>query len=432
MKKFKISVLALGLAGALASAPILAAGEAGSANARQDVEALQARQANMDALFNQNNDALIDQDPSLGSSWFNRIKISGVLNTDIGYSDAGTDNKFRSNGFTSLDNFQDNDNSYINVSNSEVDVDAQVNNYVRAHLSFADRDDHDRQDALDSTSAENMSLLDEAYVTFGDLTKSPLMATIGRQYIPFGHYKRHQITPTVVADLAETQATAAKVGFVAGKFVGSAYVFNGLDECHNAVGNVDDNDTIGNGGLDVNYVKNDQNMGYNLGAGYIYNMADVDLISDVITAEANPGSSNGGSYRDRVQGASAHARMNVGPFGAEADYVASIESFDSSDLPWGNGTSGAKPWATNLELDYNFKTAGHDSTAVVSYQHTGEAVALGEPEDRYLVGYNVGVMKNTDVKFQYKRDENYSVSDGAAAGSAGHSNQVDARLAVRF
>lgn len=443
MSKFKISVLALGLAGAIASVPVFAAAEAGSANARQDVEALQARQANMDSLFNQNNDALIDQDPSLGASWWNRIKISGILNVDAGYATSrmGTSDVDTGAGvssFATLDSFQDGDYSNIDLASSEIDVDAQVNSFTRAHVSFAERDDNDRQDDLNSDD-QDMSLLDEAYVTFGDLTKSPLMATAGRQYVPFGFYKRHQITPTVVADLSETQATAAKVGFVAGGLVGSAYVFNGLNERNSSASPTSNHsETIGNGGLDLNYVKNNQNLGYNVGAGYLYNMADVDLISDLITARGNPGAGGANSdnegYYDQVDAASAHARMNMGPFGAEVDYVTALGHFDTNDVPWGQAgnKTGAKPSAVNTEMDYNFKTMGHDSTALVSYQHTSEAVALGEPLNRYLVGYNIGILKNTDLKFQYKHDQNYSHSDGAVSGAGGQSDEVDARVAVRF
>ncbi len=445
MNKFKISVLALGLAGAVASMPALAAGEAGSANSRQDVEALQARQANMDSLFNQNNDALIDQDPSLGSSWWNRIKISGILNVDGSYSDARMKDGYVNTGTITnssvLNSFASGDHSEFDLANSEIDIDAQINNFTRAHVSLAQRDDNDRQDELNSDD-QNMTLLDEAYVTFGDLTKSPFMGTVGRQYVPFGYYKRHQITPTVVADLSETQATAAKAGFVAGNFVGSVYAFNGLDQ-RNASGagaspfgvTSSHSDTIGNGGVDLNYVKQDQNFGYNVGAGYLYNMADVDLISDVITAAGNAGGVSGvEGYKDQVDAVSAHARMNMGPFGAEIDHVSALESFNTNDVPWGarGNKSGAKPSATNLEMDYNFKTKGHDSTAIVSYQRTSQAVALGEPLNRYLVGYNVGILKNTDLKFQYKHDQNYSESDGAVAGSDGSSNEVDARVAVRF
>jgi hypothetical protein len=439
MKKLKVSILALGLAGAVACMPALAAGEAGSANARQDVEALQARQSNMDSLFNQNNDALIDQDPSLGASWWNRIKVSGILNVDAGYSNArmgeGSVITGNAGGFSVLDSYQDGDHSSIDVANSEIDVDAQVNNFTRAHVSFAQRDDNDRQDELNSDD-QDATLLDEAYVTFGDLTKTPFMATVGRQYVPFGYYKRHQITPTVVADLSETQATAAKAGFVSGNLVGSVYAFNGLDERNTAMAPTSSHsDTIGNGGVDLNYVKNDQNLGYNLGAGYLYNMADVDLVSDIITAAGNPGGTTGAEgYKNSVDAASAHARMNMGPFAAEVDYVSALESFNSNDLPYGvNGNkTGARPSAANLEMDYDFKTMGHDSTAIVSYQRTSEAVALGEPLNRYLVGYNVGIMKNTDLKFQYKHDQNYSESDGAIAGSDGSSDEVDARVAVRF
>lgn len=424
MNKFKISVLALGLVGTLSTVSAFAAGEAGSANPNQDIQALQARQAAMDSLFNQNNSSLIDQDPSLGANWFNRIKISGVLSVDAGYSSttAGMGTLLPPGNMNVLSGYGSNDSSYMNLADSQIDVDAQVNNMVRAHVSLADRDDNARQDALNVQ--DNLRFLDEAYITFGDFTRSPVMATLGRQYVPFGNYQRHEITPTVVADLSETQATAAKVGFVSQGLVGSLYMFNGM----NAVTETNSG-SLNNGGFSVDYNKEDQKLGFSLGVAYLYNMMDVDLIHDLMQA-------NGGTYSDRVDAMSAHARVNTGPFAGEVDYVAALQSFNQADLPFSIPAEGAKPTASNFELDYTFQTAGYSSMVLASYQHTTDASALGEPHNRYVVGYNVGLLKNTDLKLQYKRDQNYDSEDGAVSGSNGsladHSNQVDARISVRF
>lgn len=418
---------------------------------RGDVAALQTRANQMDDLINNGESAILTSDPSLGTQWMNRIVVSGQINVDGRISQdnyAGSslisqnfaDNTFNPNyGST----FNKGYSSGLALNDSELDVDAQINCWVKAHLAFTGEDNNSLVDNSDAAQAFNEygrveantlmpdeqklstsdRWIDEAYITLGDMTQTPFFATVGREYVPFGHYQRHELTPDVTTALEETQGTAANLGFVTpvangASVYGSVYALNGLKSYNTNYDSTGvasyyaDPARIENGGADLGVVKKDQQFGYGLGVSYLQNMADVNTVSNVITGYGMGTGNAIGGYSHQVPAVSAYGTFNVGPFAVDLNGVTATRHFASNDLAWTNDggmtNTGAMPWAASAQAGYNFSTAGHDSQVYFNYGHTDEAVALALPENRYLVGYNVGLAKNTTMEFQVMYNDNYS------------------------
>lgn len=65
----------------------------------------------------------------------------------------------------------------------------------------------------------------------------------------------------------------------------------------------------------------------------------------------------------------------------------------------------------------------------MAYQMTEEAVAIGLPETRILLGMGVLVEQDTMVRLEYAMDEDYGVDDG---GTGKEASTLTAQLAVEF
>ena len=170
--------------------------------------------------------------------------------------------------------------------------------------------------------------MDEAYVTVGNLSKYPVYTTIGRQYVPFGVYDRHPIEPTLTQYLTQTQATAAKLGFVMPLgLYGAVYTFRG--QSSNYFNNVRYN--VNN--LEAKWVSAMPTIGricpldYQLSVGYLEDLGDTDWIANV----AGLGVSGGGTGSSDVPAISVDGKISQGPFALHGSYVQALKQFQSND-----------------------------------------------------------------------------------------------------
>lgn len=401
--------------GAVAVPPMTKVGETGKLRnqVNDDQTALQERalQAQeMDAILENNNGVLVDQDPALGNEWFKRIKISGSINFDGRISSRSSGPATNANGgaMSGVSQFSNGYTSGFSLNDSVIQIDAQVNDWTKAHISFTGGDNN--QNFLGgpdlTKNSINNNFIDEAWVTIGDLNKVPVYFTAGRMYADFGNYQTHQLTQKLTTDLTQTQGNIAKLGFESNGFYGGAYAMDGLPT-REANGNVHPN-RLQNGGADLGYAMSSGDFKMDIGASYLYNMADVNLISNFLGGA-------GGSYRAAVGGLSGHGNFQFGPFSLDVNGVTALNKFNTADLTYKG--EGAQPWAAGGELGYNFPVMNHDTKALISYQYAGESVNLALPEQQMLAGYQINLNKLTDVEFQVIRNVDYSKSNGGTGRS---------------
>lgn len=378
-----------------------------------DLNSLKQRVAKIEAVMNQNEGSVLHKDPYLGSDWAKRITVSGEILVDAVFSSSNGRTNLNPAGTDPVTGASTFGNSYFNaysgndiyLNNSQLDVDAYVNNWTRAHISLTGNDPYLVNRRKKNLSGNNDIQLDEAYVTVGDLNMYPVYVTAGRQYIPFGHYTRHQVAQPLTALLQQTQATAAKLGFAtAYGFYGSVYGFRGghrgnLRESNYRVGNfgadlgiTDTNVTLpsGLGGM---------HLGYQLSVSYLNNMSDVDLVSDVLASAAPAGTTGNSSI---VRGLSVDARIATGPFAVWGSYVTALDQFSRGPL---NNT---KPAAWRAAGSYGFRLMDRDTTLSARYQQSTGTRLLGMPRLRGQLDYKVDILKDTYMTFVVFEDKNYN------------------------
>jgi hypothetical protein len=142
-----------------------------------------------------------------------------------------------------------------------------------------------------------------------------------------------------------------------------------------------------------------------------------------------------GTYQSSVGTWSGYVDITSGPYTFSGRYVQSLSVFASNTLSntWMlTDGSTARPWAADLTADIAFTRffcCCKDQHAYIGYQASGNAVNLALPRNRWIAGYGIEVVKNTDFGVQWSRDMDYSSGNN---GTAQISNTFNARVAVRF
>jgi hypothetical protein len=233
-------------------------------------------------------------------------------------------------------------------------------------------------------------------------------------YVPFGLYESHMITDPLTLELGETRESALLLGVDAGGIYGSVYFYNGDTNEASSVAKGDD--TVDQMGFSVGMMLEASDVEMDLGFDYMSNIADSDLIEGVVAP----------TVQDYVSAFGLHGSATFGPFMVLAEIV-NASDFNTADLAF--NSVGAEPFAMALEGAFYTNLLGYDSSIAVGYQYTDEAVGLGLPETRFLVGLGMEIMEQTNLSFEYRYDEDYETGDG---GSGNDGNTFTTQLAVLF
>jgi hypothetical protein len=413
-----VALSILGLAGGLmfANQALAAAGDSGN-----------ARMASLKSFLD-TNQGQVRSFAEKSSDWFNRLSISVMANADYTSSNYTVTENL---GVPSIAGADENSNDLV-LSNLNVFVDYDVSSMVNAHVGFNWFQNQIGYKVYQPHNvAPNTFGVDEAYVTLGDLSASPVYARVGKQYVDFGTYKRFPKTATLTQLLAQTQATAVTVGMIHGSGLQvSGYLFNGTDKSTDANGR----QHVNNGGLHVGYRTAVNGVTMNLAADYMNNF-DSDYVRNVT------GLADGSGYVDRTGAYSLHADVAVNGVDLGVDYVAASSDFNAADLQ--HASVSAKPSAFAVNAGYSFAMMGdYNSRVGVSYQRSKEAsemtgsdigvAGVGQdnlPKSRTTVDYDVEIGKMTTIGLQYRRDKEYNI---AGADNGKKINTGIVRLGVNF
>ncbi|MCB1876661.1 MAG: LbtU family siderophore porin [Chromatiales bacterium] len=317
-------------------------------------------------------------------SWSDRITISGVVEVEA----------------SSARGYDGEDSSDITLATVELGVDAQITDWVGAHvLLLHEEDDTDLE-------------VDEGFISFGNAEQSPWSLVAGQFYQPFGNFESHMISDPLTLEIGETRESGIQVGFEQGGLRAALSVFNGDS-------NDGDDDKVENAVLAAGYLWEGEGVSVDLGASYITSIGDSDTLQDSL------GSAD--SLKDYVPGVGVYAVINAGPWAFIAEYLGATDAFEVDELPFGNG--GAEPSAYNVELGYNFELGGKAAVVAVAVQGSDEALALELPEQRFLATLSLAIAENTALSFEFAHDKDYDEHDG---GTGDDANTFTAQLAVEF
>jgi hypothetical protein len=303
------------------------------------------------------------------------------------------------------DDINDEDTSDITLATVEIGIDASLSEWASAHLLFL----------YEEGEESDHITVDEGTITVGNIRKFPVYLTAGKMYVPFGSFESNMISDPLTLEIGETRDTAVQVGFESGSFYGSVYAYNG------DVNETDEDDKIDTFGVNAGYGMENEQMALDVGWGWTNNIGDSDALGDHIDATSF------GSVDDYVAGLSFHAVFTTGPFMVIGEYVTALDDFEATELAFKG--DGAEPEAWNIEIGYTTEFFNRETTFAIGYQGTDEALALGLPEERYLVAASLGIFDNTALSLEWAHDEDYDDSDG---GTGKDSDSATMQLAVEF
>ncbi len=374
------------------------------------------------------------------AGWYERIRVSGGINLDAGKWGNQNANYMGEN----YQRFSLND-AYINVA-------ANVSDWtnVFASMSFstpttsANPSVYKTFGAAEYSAAYANNILggnannfqvEQAYGVFGNFNASPIYLQAGKSFQDFSRYEIHPITRSLTQVMSEVLATSVKLGFIANGFNGGVYVFN------DPMNKVTSSSNPTNYGIALGYDQINEQLGFDLGAAYLYNLI---AANDVAYSVNN---FTGGGYNNRVSGVAAYGDVNYGPFMLAARYTQAAQRFSRLDLTkngfadtatlLGNsvqivpnaGATGAKPWAAGIQAGYGFEVWNKSQNVYLGYQASREAAGLNMPKGRWLAGYGIDVVKDTLLAIEWDHDQGYSAGNG---GNGKSTNLVSLRASAKF
>jgi len=325
----------------------------------------------------------------LAQKWMKRLTLSGLLEVEGIYKS----------------DYQDRENSQLELATVELGVDADIHEYVSTHVLFL----------YEEPTDEDIEV-DEAFITLGNPSHFPVYMTAGRQYIPFGFYKTAMISDPMTLQQAETQETVAQVHFEKSGVYGSVYTFNGdVDESGD--------NHIDNFGANLGYrteLRRDIKADFSL--GYLNNIGDTDALGGHLADNSN------GTIQDYVPGLAASSSIKFRDFTLIGEYITGLQEFEKEEIEFEG--DGARVSAWNAELDYCVDIQGRETTWAVAYQGTAEANSLELPRDRYMASASVVLFdNNVSLSLEYAYDEDYEQSEG---GSGEEAHTVTTQVAAGF
>ncbi len=369
--------------------------------------------------------------------------------------------------------FMGENNSRFTVNDAYLDVTGNMNPWVSAFMELSYNSIQDT--ALNTVSFEQFPFnnhvvsmpgiyseaytlhaldLQQGYITLGNPELFPIFLKIGKQFQDFGRYTIHPITRSMTQVMTESLQTSAELSFISmwnnASLHGSIFTFqNQIPEMD--IGDVTpfflpivSNHGNTNFGAQLGMGQVSTQLGWDIGVGYINDMMGINdiayataFIKNTLAGDADGQvmNTNQSFYHERVSGLTAYGMVNSGPFSLSAHYVTALQSFNDLDVSASlnemtdDFLEGAQPWAADLQVAYGFNYFHRAQNLYLGYQQSGDAVALFIPERRWIAGYGIDVLKNTNIGVEYSNDRAYSIAEG---GNDENSNRVALRIGVMF
>lgn len=312
-----------------------------------------------------------------------RLTLTGKLESQISYGSAYTGGLQKDNIFNG----------------AELDAYVQGNSWVSGYMALDYAPDEHRYGSR--------LFMNRAFIAIGNLSQFPFYISIGQVYIPFGRYSSLMVTAPVTQALGRTKARTLTFGYYQkmGKnnnvLHTEVYGFQGLSNNNNLARSNQNNEW----GTDVGYeFDNGCRLSGEIGAGYISSFVDFQEIQDKMLFNIE-------NIRHHVPALNVYGTLAINPVVFFTEYVGAMRSFDVNDIIsisfTNQGARRRRPTAFHTEASYRFRTGSKTSSIGVGYGHTSQALALGLPQDRYSIFYNINIWRDTNLALEYRHDINY-------------------------
>ncbi|MCI0505224.1 MAG: LbtU family siderophore porin [Gammaproteobacteria bacterium] len=314
-------------------------------------------------------------------------EISGVLEAEVGIAE----------------DFEGNSSNDIVQATVEIALNSELSEWFGAHVSLLYE-----QDATDLE-------VDNGYIEFGNPFISSFFFRLGQLYVPFGAFESNMISDPLTLEIAETRESAFTIGYEK-SFRAALYLFNG--DLVEAGGD----DTIDNVGIEVGYSFEGESISFDIGFGYINNIAESDGLSGIIS-DNDPVPDDGVTeVTEYVPGMMAHFIFEWGSFQFIGELAAATKEFAAGEI---YAAQKSKPSAANLELAYSFT----DNWNLAAGVQNSVDMAGFLPETRFLVATSYRIDEATVLAFEYANDSDYATTK---LGTGNSGSSITMQLAAEF
>lgn len=309
--------------------------------------------------------------------------------------------------------------SDVDLSGAEIDVAALVNSWAMGFVTI-NYDNFPPPPGTGRRVDNSRFFVSKAFISIGDLIKSPVYFTIGQFFVPFGQYGSYMISSPLTQAVGRIKARAVLLGYnkvfsPSTTINGSLFAFRG-DSTSNGTSN------INQFGANLDYTFHHDKLNGDFAVSYIANIAD----SEGMQSNGGPGATPAGGaaftgfattspatelLAHKVPGFDVRGGVAYGDFSMIAEYVTATEKFSPLNMTFNN--SAAKPMAFHVEGVYNFTAWGKKSLVAIGYDVTKDALALLLPKQRYIAVLSTSFWDWTIESLEFRHDINYGVGDYA-------------------
>lgn len=303
--------------------------------------------------------------------------------------------------------------SDIDASAAELDIAAFVNSWATGFMAITY--DDNPPSTVGRRIDNSRVYIDKAFLTIGNLIKSPWYVTAGQFYVPFGQYSSLMVSDPLTKLVGRVKARAVLFGYNQ-KFNQNTTINASIFGFKGDSGvNSSNRDNINNFGANVDYIFNYGKWSGDAAVSYIANMADANGMQ-------KNGSNADGTFKGfarvdnenikhKIPGLDVRGSLGYGDYMLLAEYVTAARKFAVENMTFNN--SGAKPGAFHIEGVYNFIVWGKKSLIAIGYDQTQNALALLLPKQRYVTTLSTSLWEGTIQSLEYRHDINYGAGDQA-------------------
>jgi hypothetical protein len=329
----------------------------------------------------------------LAGNLSNKVQLGGVVEVR---ATAGSVN-YKDNATT-----PDEDTSDIALATAELDIDANINKYVNAHLALLYEEDGSNNDGSGIT-------VDEGIINIDGGDQMPLYLRAGKMFLPFGYYDSHFITDPTTLVLGRIKDTAAIAGYHNDMFDVNVGVFNG------AVHEIGDDNKVDSFVGSATYTMPEgsiNGLGLMIGISYTSNMAASDSLQEAASIDVHGNASTVADtgLTDMTGGYSAFLHMDYMDYSFDAEYLAAADSFNAGDMDFIDADN-------DTPAAWNFEIAAHlmpKLEAALRYGGSSEAGGYGDiamPQSQFggIMAYDL--LEDTSLSFEYVHGEYKNETD---------------------
>jgi hypothetical protein len=310
---------------------------------------------------------------------------------------------------------------------AEFDLSAQINDWVTGYIHY-----------FSSTEPGVNVEMEQAFIVFGNLDRSPTYASVGKEFVSSGGYSTNMVSRPLTREVGRFRANEATVGTFWDGFRGNIFGYDNERELEG-----DTFKSLGQWGAQIEYFSQmSDSFEDTFGDDWSFK-AGVAYVNDISTAESYDSSnvlSSDEEINEYIPSGNVYARVGYQEWSLLGEYQHNFEAFEADELSM--NSDGAKIAATNVELTYRFDV-GRPSWITANYGQSSQALALQLPQRVYGVTYGINILKNTVLSFEYLLQQDYSEDDFAFApgnlstdnlqlGTGENNNQFTAQVDVFF